>query len=66
HLRIWTVLLLAVSITAKITDYTTSNYIPIVDGDVTIWKEFQYLKHSTNLTMYSEIVKDTEEMEEHF
>jgi len=48
------------------TNYTTSNYIPIMDGDVTIWREFQYLKHSSNLTLFSELVKETEEMRNHF
>lgn len=58
--------LLAVSISAKITDYTNSNYIPIMDGDANIWEDFEYLKHSTNLTLYSTMVKETEEMRIHF
>jgi len=36
----------------KINDYSHSDYIPVMDGDVTIWDEFGYLGHSTNITSY--------------
>lgn len=52
--------------TAKLIDYSGSNYIPILDGNVIIWKDFDYLRHTTNLTMYSEIADETEQLTEHF
>jgi len=53
------VLLLVTISTAKLTDYSTSDYIPLVDGNVVIWKDYGYLRHSSNLSMYSEIAEET-------
>ena len=53
-------------VVAKLIDYSNSDYIPITDGDVVIWKDFDYLRHTTNLTMYSEIADETRHLTEHF
>jgi len=45
--------------TVKLTNYTTSDYIPVSDGDVIIWKEHGYLGHTTNLTSYETYVDET-------
>lgn len=47
-------------------DYSNSNYIPIMDGEVIIWQDFNYLRHTTNLTMYSEIADETQHLTKHF
>lgn len=60
------VVLLVAVVTAKLTDYSNSNYIPVSDGYVTIWQDFEYLRHTTNLTLYSEVADDTERLKEHF
>lgn len=52
-------LLLVTISTAKLTDYSTSDYIPLVDGNVVIWKDYGYLRHSSNLSMYWEIAEET-------
>jgi hypothetical protein len=52
--------------TAKLTDYSSSDYIPLVDGNVVIWKNFEYLRHSSNLSMYSEIAEETKALMNHF
>lgn len=44
----------------KISDYSTADYIPLVNGDVTVWDEYGYLGHTTNLTMYELYVTETE------
>lgn len=44
---------------AKIIDYSHSDYIPILDGNAIIWNKYGYLRHTTNLTTYSEILDDT-------
>lgn len=48
--------------TSKTTDYTHSDYIPIHDGDVVIWKTHNYLRHTTNLTIYYQIIDETMNM----
>lgn len=52
--------------TAKLTDYSNSDYIPLQDGDVTVWQDFDYLQHTTNLTTYMEIAKETKGLMTHF
>lgn len=52
--------------TAKLTDYSNSDYIPLQDGDVTVWQNFDYLQHTTNLTTYMEIAKETKGLMTHF
>lgn len=52
--------------TAKLTDYSNSQYIPITDGNVIIWGDFDYLRHTTNLTLYSGIADETETLTGHF
>lgn len=44
---------------AKIIDYSHSDYIPILDGNAIVWNEYGYLRHTTNLTTYSEILDET-------
>lgn len=43
----------------KLIDFTGSDYIPIEDGNVVIWQDFDFLRHTTNLTAYSEIADET-------
>lgn len=49
-----------------IVDYSHSNYIPVLDGDTTIWEDYGYLRHTTNLTIFHEILDDTERVIEIF
>lgn len=53
-------------VTAKLMDYSSSDYIPIMDGDVIVWKDFDYLRHTTNMTTYSEMADETEHLTEQF
>lgn len=50
----------------KLIDFTGSDYIPIEDGNVVIWQDFDFLRHTTNLTAYSEIADETKELTSHF
>lgn len=59
-------LLFVVSATAKLTDYSGSDYIPISDGSAMIWQRFEYLRHTTNLSMYAEMVEKTKLLKSHF
>lgn len=43
----------------KLTNYTHSDYIPVADGDVTIWDKYGYLRHTTNMTTYETYVEET-------
>lgn len=52
--------------TIKIIDYSHANYIPIYDGDITIWEDYGYLRHTVNLTMYDEMIKETDELTDIF
>lgn len=51
---------------AKKTDYSSADYIPISDGDLTIWQGFDYFKHSTNLESYSTMASETKQLTNHF
>lgn len=48
------------------TDYSNSDYIPIQDGDVTIWQNYDYIKHTTNLKTYMDIADETKRLTSHF
>lgn len=39
------------------TDYRKSDYIPIQDGYCTIWPNFEYFRHSTDLVSYELIIQ---------
>lgn len=47
-------------------DYSNSDYIPLMDGNTVIWKEFKFLRHSSDLAMYSEIVEETKSLMNQF
>ena len=47
------------SIRARIINYSDAEYIPIYDGDIMVWEEYGYMKHTVNLTLYDEIIRDT-------
>lgn len=49
-------------LSAKLIDYSHADYIPIHDGDIIIWKDYNYLKHSTNLTLYDTIIDETNKL----
>ena len=40
------------SIRARIINYSDAEYIPIYDGDIMVWEEYGYIKHTVNLTLY--------------
>ncbi|KAH8413957.1 hypothetical protein KR009_008454, partial [Drosophila setifemur] len=44
---------------AHITGYSRAKYIPIVDGEILVWEEYAYVKHSANLTEYMRVVDET-------
>ncbi|KAH8394465.1 hypothetical protein KR222_010963, partial [Zaprionus bogoriensis] len=50
-----------VTATMKMTDYSTANYVPVTDGDVTIWNEYGYLGHTTNISAYEAYLRETKE-----
>lgn len=43
----------------KLNDYSHADYIPIIDGDLTIWDRYGYLGHTSNITSYETYVEDT-------
>lgn len=43
----------------KLNDYSHADYIPIIDGDLTIWDRYGYLGHTTNIASYETYVEDT-------
>jgi len=45
--------------TLRLKDYSHADYIPIVDGDVTIWDSYTYLGHTTNLTSFETYIEET-------
>lgn len=59
-------MLLIRPITTKLMDYSGSDYIPIEEGDVIIWRDSDYLRHTTNLTIFSEIADETGKLTTHF
>jgi len=42
----------------KFNDYSHARYIPIEDGDVTIWDKFGYIGHSTNISSYETYARE--------
>lgn len=46
----------------KILNYTNSQYIPYPDGSVAIFEDYAYLTHVTNLTVYEDILVETENL----
>ncbi|GBP98456.1 Retrovirus-related Pol polyprotein from transposon gypsy [Eumeta japonica] len=66
NLRILLLVLPLWRVTSKLTDYSNSDYIPIVDGNVIIWQDFDYLQHTTNLTVFSEMADETKHLTSHF
>lgn len=53
------VLLILTTALARIIDYSHSDYIPILDGDVVVWGDYGYLRHTTNLSVYYEAANET-------
>lgn len=44
---------------ARITDFSHASYIPILDGNVFVWEQHSYVRHSTNLSNFVSIIDDT-------
>jgi len=61
-----TILLMLTTVTARITDYSHSNYIPVTDGDVLVWRDYDFLHHTTNLTEFTRMADETERLTEMF
>jgi len=51
---------------AAILEYTASRYIPVSDGTAVIFDSYNVLAHTTNLTNFIAIVKETEKLVELF
>jgi len=51
---------------AHITDYSRAKYIPIVDGQILVWENFAYVRHSANLSEYARVVEETVGLLSHF
>lgn len=49
-------------VTSKVIDYSYTDYIPILDGGVTTYREFGYLRHTSNLTSYYDIVNENQRL----
>lgn len=47
--------------TAKLVNYSHSRYIPVTGGTAVVWNETRNLRHSTNLTEYDRLVRETAE-----
>lgn len=50
----------------RIIDYSHADYIPILDGDAIIWKEYGYISHYSNLTLYNMAVDETRTLLDQF
>lgn len=44
---------------ARITDCAHSNYVPILDGGVLVWDQYDYLRHSANLSNCARLTDET-------
>lgn len=44
---------------ARITDFSHAKYVPVLDGNVLLWKQRSYVRHSTNLSNFVSIIEDT-------
>jgi len=53
-------------VSARVTDYSQTRYIPIIDGEILVWEELAYVTHSANLSEYMRIVEETSSMNEMF
>jgi len=51
---------------AHVTDYTHANYIPVIDGQVLVWEEYAYVRHSANLFEYRRVIDETNGMVDMF
>lgn len=51
---------------AKVLDYSESYFIAIKDGDATIYDDFKYIVHRTNLTEYEQILAENMELLKNF
>lgn len=56
------VLTLFAVVNARITDYSHSNYIPVMDGEVMVWEQRSYLRHSSNLTEFAAMLDETDRL----
>lgn len=50
----------------RITDYSHSRYIPIVEGNVLVWEQKGYVRHCCNLTELAAIKSETGKLSETF
>ncbi|XP_032289313.1 retrovirus-related Env polyprotein from transposon gypsy isoform X1 [Drosophila virilis] len=55
----FTILSIMSMTTARVTDYSHADYIPIMDGDILLWDSYGYLRHTTNLTDYRTMTAET-------
>lgn len=51
--------LFLVGTAARVTDYSHAKYIPIVEGEVLVWEEFSFVRHTANISEYDRMVKET-------
>jgi len=49
-------------VNSRITDYSHSNYIPVIDGDALVWEQRDYLRHSSNSADFTAIADETERL----
>lgn len=51
---------------SRISDYSRSNYIPILDGNVLVWERQGLIRHTSNLTEFTNIIDETDKLSELF
>lgn len=49
---------------ARITDFSHANYIPVIDGNVLVFEQRDFLKHTSNLSDFKRIIDETDKMSE--
>lgn len=55
-----------VLVNARVTDYSHAQYIPITDGVALVWEQRNFLRHSSNLTEFSMMMKETTRLSDLF
>lgn len=62
--KTFAIIFLIRTMVGKLTDY--SDYVPIPDGNVNIWRNFEYLRRTMNLVTYARVTDETEKVKGHF
>nr|AAA28601.1 ORF3 [Drosophila virilis] len=50
----------------RITDFSHANYIPVFDGEVLVFDQRSYLRHSSNISEFVSMIDETERLSDSF